>query len=59
MVLEAFPVLISDTLDEQALQNLACDKVYCKDRTVYASKGLNVTNIFQNEEITYKSVTLS
>ncbi len=58
MVLEAFPVLISDTLDEQALQGLSCDKVYCKDRVVYASKGLDLTNIFQNEEITYQSVTL-
>ena len=59
MVLEVFPVLISDVLDEQALQNLACDKVYCKDRTVYASQGLHLTNVFQNEEITYQSVTLS
>ena len=59
MVLEAFPVLVGDTLDLTALNALPCDKVYCNDRTVYASQGLTLTKIFQNEEVTYQSVTLS
>ena len=59
MVLEAFPVLVGDTLDLAALNALPCDKVYCNDRTVYASPGLTLTKIFQNEEVTYQSVTLS